>query len=101
MAVVGRNYALLERRWVRTSGLPHLAGVGVRPYPRPATDAKSLARAAPVAVVIFHRPAQLAPDSRAGANAEHGNEITMSQPWRTPLVKDLRGGFRQLRPGAA
>jgi len=60
MAVVGKNYAVLERGWLRTSGFL-LAGVGVRSHPLLAAAAEPPARAAPVALVVFHRPAQLAP----------------------------------------
>jgi hypothetical protein len=41
--------------------LPDVAGVGVRPHPFPAATAEPVARATPVALDIFHRPAQLAP----------------------------------------
>src|SRR5262249_39945366 len=47
-----------------------VAGMGVRPHPLPAPAAEPPARAAPMAVVVFHRPAQRAPDPRAAANAE-------------------------------
>ena len=40
--------------------LPDVAGVGVRSHPLPAAAAEPPARAAPVALVVFHRPAQLA-----------------------------------------
>jgi NADH dehydrogenase len=55
--------------------LPDVAGLGIRPYPLPAADAEPPARAASVAVVIFHRPAQLAADPRTAANTGNGNEV--------------------------
>src|SRR6516162_154579 len=42
-----------------------MAGVDVRSHPLPAAAAEPPARAAPVALVVFHRPAQLASHSRA------------------------------------
>ena len=45
--------------------LPHVAGLGVRPHPFPAAAAEPVARAAAVALDVFHRPAQLTPHSRA------------------------------------
>src|SRR5262249_54710193 len=44
-----------------------------------AAAAEPVARAAPVALVVFHRPAQLAPDPRATAIAERINQMT-SEP---------------------
>ena len=55
--------------------LPDVAGLGVRSYPLPAAVAEPPARAAPVALVVFHRPAQLAPDTRAAAITGRGNEV--------------------------
>ena len=49
--------------------LPDLAGVGVRSHPLPAAAAEPAARAAPMALVVFHRPAQLAADPRAAARS--------------------------------
>jgi NADPH-dependent 2,4-dienoyl-CoA reductase/sulfur reductase-like enzyme len=56
--------------------LPHVAGVGVRSHPLPAAAAEPAARTAPVVVVLFYRPAQLAPHPRATADAEYGSEVT-------------------------
>src|SRR6202043_1334275 len=50
--------------------LPDVAGMGVRSHPIPAAAAEPPARAAPVVLVVFHRPAQLAPDPRADATAK-------------------------------
>jgi hypothetical protein len=63
MAVVGKNYAVQELAVHKR--LPHVASVGVRPYPFPAAAAEPVARAAPVALDVFHWPAQLAPHPRA------------------------------------
>jgi NADH dehydrogenase FAD-containing subunit len=67
MAVVGKNYAVLERGSLHTSGfLTWLvwAFVHVLSLPQP----EPLARPAPVALVVFHRPAQLAPHPRAAVD---------------------------------
>src|SRR5690349_7919950 len=61
MAVVGNNYAVLERGRLHTGGfLTWLVRF-------PATVAEPPARPTPMAVVIFHWPAQLASDPRAAA----------------------------------
>src|SRR5438270_7663070 len=44
--------------------------MGVYSYPLPAAAAEPAACATPVALVVFHRPAQLAPDPRAAVNAD-------------------------------
>jgi NADH dehydrogenase len=59
--------------------LPDVAGVGVRSHPLSAAAAEPAARAAPVALVVFHRPAQLAPDPRAAANTRRGNEVSVTR----------------------
>src|SRR6516165_5468712 len=56
--------------------LPDVAGVGIHSYPLPSAAAESAARTAPVGMVLFHRPAQLAPYSRAAAHAGYGGEVT-------------------------
>src|ERR1700720_4658667 len=51
------SLARITRCWSGTG----CTGVGVRPHPFPAATAEPVARATPVALDIFHRPAQLAP----------------------------------------
>jgi hypothetical protein len=55
------SLARITRCWSGTG----CTGVGVRPHPFPAATAEPVARATPVALDIFHRPAQLAPHPRA------------------------------------
>jgi hypothetical protein len=50
--------------------------VGVRSHPLSAAAAEPPARATPVALVVFHRPAQLAPYPRAALDAGHGSKVT-------------------------
>jgi len=57
--------------------LPDVAGLGVRSYPLPAAVGEPPARTAQVALVVFHRPAQLAPDTRAAANTGRGSEVSV------------------------
>ena len=68
MAVVGKNYAVLERGSAAHKRLPDMAGVGIRSHPLPAAAAEPPARATPVDLVVFHRPAQLAPHPRTAAD---------------------------------
>ena len=83
MAVVGKNYAVLERGWLRTSGfLTWLVWAFVHILSLP-QSAEPPARAAPVALVVFHRPAQLAPDPRAAANTGRGNEVSSARCGRS------------------
>jgi|SRR2546425_11860623 len=56
MAVVGKNYAVLERGLAAHKQLPDVDGVGVRS--RPAAAAKPAPRAAPVALEVRNRIAQ-------------------------------------------
>ena len=49
--------------------LPDVASVGVRSHPLPAAAAEPPARAAPMVLVVFHWPAQLAADPRAAAGS--------------------------------
>src|SRR5262245_56774273 len=53
--------------------------MGVHSYPFPAAVAEPAARTAPVGLVVFHRPARLAPDPRTAANAER-----LVGAWRRP-----------------
>jgi hypothetical protein len=52
-----------------------LARVGVHSCPLTAAAAEPVARAASVAMVVFHRPTQLASHPRAAADAGHGNKV--------------------------
>jgi NADH dehydrogenase FAD-containing subunit len=56
--------------------LPDLAIVGVRSHPLSAAAAEPPARATTVALVVFHRPAQLAPYPRAALDAGHVSKVT-------------------------
>src|SRR5262249_53317693 len=56
--------------------LPDVAGVGVRSHPLPAPGAEPTARAAPVALVVFHGSAQLAPHPRVAADAKRGTTVS-------------------------
>jgi NADH dehydrogenase FAD-containing subunit len=76
MTVVGKNYAVLERGSLRTAGFLDLAGVGIRSRVVASAAAEQAARTAPVVVVLFHRPAQLAPHPRAALDAGHGSKVT-------------------------
>ena len=66
-ALVGKNYAVLERGWLRTGGFLTWL-VGIRSPAVASAAAESAARSASVGVVLFHRPAQLAPHPRAAAD---------------------------------
>jgi NADH dehydrogenase FAD-containing subunit len=62
MAVVGKNYAVLERGRLRTSGfLTWLVWAFVHILALP--QLQSVARAAPMGLVVFHGPAQFASDT--------------------------------------
>src|SRR4029077_820181 len=52
-----------------------LAGVGIRSRAVASAAAEKAARTAPVVVVVFHRPAQLAPHPRAAPDAGHGSKV--------------------------
>ena len=65
MAVVGKNFAILESGRLRMSGFRHLVGLGFRPSYVASTAAKPVSGARPVVLVIFHRTAQLAIDPGA------------------------------------
>src|SRR5262249_5479085 len=54
--------------------LSDMAGVGLRTHPFSAAAAEPPAGAAPMGLVVFHRPAQLTPDPRTAANAERLND---------------------------
>jgi hypothetical protein len=64
MAVVGKNFAVLETRRIRAERGYHLVYLGVHPSDVPATATKSPARRDPVALVLYQRSTQLATDSR-------------------------------------
>jgi hypothetical protein len=62
MAVVGKKLRGSGAELAAHKRLPNVAGLGVHSYPLPAAVAEPPARAAPVALVVFHRLAQVAPD---------------------------------------
>ena len=96
MAVVGKNYAVLERNWLRTSGfLTWLVWVFVHILSLP--QLQNRLRVQHQWLVLFYRPAQLAPHPRAAADAEYGSEVT-DVCWGTVCPNPYRG-WRAARRG--
>ncbi len=65
MAVVGKNFAIMESGRILDERVPGLAGMGLCPYHVPSTASEPAAGPKAVALDVFDRAARCASDFRA------------------------------------